>query len=710
MPSPNGFAKLNLKVIYPPVYERRIWDFSKADTNSIQQAISKIKWQSSFLNLNVNERVEMLTTTIMNVCSNYIPNKVIKVRDKDAPWMNPEIKHLILDKAKIYRKYVKNGKQDCDFQSLREVQARCKALIKERKQNYYQKLSNSLNDPQILPKKYWSILHRFLNIRKSPTIPPIRHNDKMVTDISEKANIFNSFFAKQCSILKTDSILPNKLTYFTNKQLNTATFEADKILSIIRSLDINKAHGCDDISVRMIKICDKSIINPLTNIFNTAQEFETFPSSWKRGNILPCYKKGDKSLVNNYRPVSLLPIFGKILEKCIYDNLYSFFEDNKLFTNCQSGFRKGDSCISQLLAIVHEISRNFDANPSIDTRGIFLDISKAFDRVWHEGLIYKLQTYGITGPLLGLIKDFLSDRLQRVTINGQTSSWEKVLAGVPQGSILGPLLFLIYVNDLPSGIKSNVKIFADDTSLFSKVTNFATSATMLNSDMVTVSNWAKKWKMSFNPDPTKQAVEVYFSRKKLANAPPPVIFNDIAVPVEPYQKHLGMFLDNRLTFSQHVNEKISKVNKIIGVILRLRNSLPRHSLLTIYKAFARPHLDYGDIIYDDPTNNSFISRLESIQYNAALAITGCIRGTSRDKLYAEIGLESLADRRHCRKVCFFFKIVNGFAPGYLSSYLPNHHSKPYASRLNTEFLTISNQELIVTKIPFSHIVLLSGTL
>ena len=597
--------------------------------------------------------------------------------------MNSEIKKIILDKAKTYRQYVKNGRRDCDYKRLREIQARCKSLIQKRKSDYYKNLSDSLNDPNISPKKYWSVLHRFLNKRKSPQIPPIRQNDTVVTDISEKANIFNAFFANQCSLLQTNSDIPDQLPLYTNNRLVSATFEPVKVLSIIRSLDVNKAHGWDSLSVRMIKLCDESIVFPLINIFNAAQDSATFPSTWKRGNITPCFKKGNKSLVQNYRPVSLLPILGKILEKCIFDDLYCYFENNNLFTDCQSGFRKGDSCISQLLSIVHEIFKNFDANPSIDTRGIFLDISKAFDRVWHEGLVFKLQSYGISGMLLELLKDFLSGRLQRVVINGQASNWEEVLAGVPQGSILGPLLFLIYVNDLPLNIESAVKIFADDTSLFSKEN--PTNSIILNNDMVNISNWANQWKLSFNPDITKQAVEVYFSRKISTNTPSIILFNGNPVSVEPFQKHLGLYLDNKLSFEQHLEEKIAKVNKIIGLISRLRSLLPRHSLLTIYKAFARPHLDYGDIIYDNPGNISLAHRLETIQYNAALAITGCIRGSSREKLYAELGLESLSDRRYCRKLCFFYKIVNGRAPAYLLNHLPDRYEKAYATRVSNVF-------------------------
>ena len=229
-----------------------------------------------------------------------------------------------------------------------------------------------------------------------------------------------------------------------------------------------KAHGWDEISIQMIKLCDESLVKPLVKIFQYSLDCGIFPGKWKKANVVPVYKnKGDKSVVKNYRPVSLLPILGKIFEKYIFDTIYTYFEDNNLFTSSQSGFRKGDSCVSQLLSITHEILKSADVSIPLDTRGVFLDISKAFDRVWHDGLIFKLKSYGISGNVLILVENFLSGRYQRVVLDGQNSEWAEIAAGVPQGSILGPLFFLVYINDLPEGIVSKLKIFADDSSLFS---------------------------------------------------------------------------------------------------------------------------------------------------------------------------------------------------------------------------------------------------
>ena len=180
----------------------------------------------------------------------------------------------------------------------------------------------------------------------------------------------------------------------------------------------------------------------------------------------------------------LLPICSKIFEKLIFDSIFSFLTHNKLLNNCQSGFRPNDSCINQLISITHNIYRAFDANPSLEVRGVFLDLSKAFDKVWHEGLLYKIKNNGINGNALQLIESFLHNRRQRVVLNGQSSSWLSIRAGVPQGSVLGPLFFLIYINDLPEGLNSEVKLFADDTSLFSIANCVNTSASTLTSDLL----------------------------------------------------------------------------------------------------------------------------------------------------------------------------------------------------------------------------------
>ena len=297
--------------------------------------------------------------------------------------------------------------------------------------------------------------------------------------------------------------------------------------------------------------------------------------------------------------------------------------EEKLLNPNQSGFRPSDSCINQLLPITHEIFEAFDCKPFLEVRSVFLDISKVFDKVWHKGLLYKLKSMGISGELYNLLENYLSGRFQRVVLNGQTSSWRPVLAGVPQGSILGPLLFLVYINDLPDGLKSNAKLFADNTPLFTIGKDKNESANILNDDLQLISSWAYKWKMLFNPDPKKPAQEVLFSRKNQIQNHPTISLSNIQVERTNFQKHLDLILDEKLNFKQHVDSAISKVNKGISVIKKLRHTLPRKSLITIYKVFLRPLIDYGDIIYDQPNNDSFCEKLESIQYKVALENYRC---------------------------------------------------------------------------------------
>ena len=662
------YSTFNLNIFYPPPYQRLIWDYKKADEKSIRKALDSVNWERLFNHKNIDSQVMTLNETILNVFRNYVPNKYITIDDKDPVWMNETIQSKIKARNKLYKQCVENGRVESDFIIIEALITEINDLITSAKDLYYNNLAKRLNNPSLQAKTYWSILKTFYNDKKIPIIPPLLIDDKFVTDIQTKANIFNKFFADQYTPLKNGSVLPKNQIFLTESRICTLDFNEEELMKIIRNLKVHKPHGHDDISMRMIKICDKSILKPLILLFENSIKSSYYPDIWKKSNIIPVHKKNDKQLVNNYRPISLLPIFGKIFEKIIFNRIYNFLSEENLLNNNQSGFRPSDSCVNQLLSITHEIFEAFDCNPTLEVRSVFLDISKAFDKVWHEGLLYKLKSMGISGELIKLLENYLSNRLQRVVLNGQTSPWRPVLAGVPQGSILGPLLFLIYINDLPNRLKSNAKLFADDTSLFTIVKDKNESANIRNNDLSLISRWAYDWKMLFNSDPKKPAQEVIFSRKKQSQSHPTITLNNIPVERASYQKHLGIILDEKLNFKQHIDNAILKINKGISVIKKLRYSLPRKSLVN--KAFLRLLIDYGDIIYDQPQNESFCDKLESVQYKAALAITGAIQGTSREKIYQELGLESLKNRRWYKRLCCMFKIMNEEAPKYLTNMIP----------------------------------------
>ena len=309
--------------------------------------------------------------------------------------------------------------------------------------------------------------------------------------------------------------------------------------------------------------------------------------------------------------------------------------------------------------------------------------------MWHDELLFKLNQNGISGSLLKVFEDYLHGRKQRVVLNAFYSDYSPIESGVSQGSVLGPFLFLVYINNLERNIKSNVKFFADDTMLFSLVKDPVASANDLNHDLDMIYQWAHQWKMEFNSDPTKQATEILFSCKKISVNHPQLIFNGSAVVQVNEQKHLGLTLEPGLSFEKHIIEKIIKAKKNIGILKHLSKFLPLKTLDQMYKALVRSHLDYCDVIYHIPsithqpplgrTLSFLMEKVEKVQYQAALAITGAWQGSSRSKIYDELGWETLSDRRKYRRVLQIHKIINNNTISYLNEKLP-----PYCIEMFSE--------------------------
>ena len=386
---------------------------------------------------------------------------------------------------------------------------------------------------------------------------------------------------------------------------------------------------------------------------------------------MPAHKKDSRRILKNYGPISLLPICGKIFEKIIFDQIYEHLTANKLLSDKRSGFRPGDSTINQPLSITHEIHNAFKHHH--DTRAVFLHISKAFDKVW---LSLKLRSIGLSGPLLNLLSEFLSERYQKAVLNGKSSDWRMITAGIPQGSVLGPLFSLFFINYLANNSITDVRLFTDDTSLFHVITDAVISADVLNHDLKAIENWAFQWKMSFIPDPTKQAEHVIFSSKSIKAVHPPIYFNDSAVVTVPHRKHIGLVLDESLTFVEHIKEAVIKARRNIGIIRFTARYVHRDLLYQMYKLYVRLHLDYSDVIYHNQ-NLHLRSKLESTQYDAALAVSGAWRGTSTDKVLKELGWETVAHRRWYRRLCQFYEIVNKSCLEYLRTHLPERRGKRY---------------------------------
>ena len=380
-------------------------------------------------------------------------------------------------------------------------------------------------------------------------------------------------------------------------------------------------------------------------------------------NVIPIHKKGSKHSVENYRPVSLLCTLSKCFEKAIFHHLFNYLQQHKIINQWQSGFTPGDSTTNQLVSMYHTFAEALDQKK--DVRLVFCDVTAAFDRVWHKGLIYKMYNIGVHGNLLLWFEDYLSNRHQRVVYNGVSSHWCKINAGVPQGSVLGPLLFLIFINDLPDIVESSVRLFADDTTLFVIADDLEEATLTLNGDLYAIQVWAEQWLVSFNPQKTKTMCIT----NKTDLVLPTVYYKGCSVESVNTHKHLGITLTNNLTWNTHVDEICTKALRRLNLLSCLKYNLSRRALEIMYFSFIRPILEYGNILL---TNCGTINndKMEKIQIQAARIVTGAIQSTSVQRLYQETKWQTLKARREQHCLCLFYKIVNGLTPSFLSDIVP----------------------------------------
>ena len=362
---------------------------------------------------------------------------------------------------------------------------------------------------------------------------------------------------------------------------------------------------------------------------------------------------------------------SKVFEKCVYKYLHNYIVANNLLTPHQSGFTHGDSTINQLLFLSNEISQALDSGKEI--RIVFFDISKAFDRVWHKGLILKLKSFGVGGSLLGWIKDYLSFRKQKVIIKGKESTLLTINAGVPQGSILGPLLFLIFINDIVLEIGCSIKLFADDTTIYVIIEDKYEGANTLNLNLNKVHQWSEKWLVTFNP----QKTECLLISRKSANVHPTLYLNDEPIQEVSTHKHLGLVFNKMGQWGDQIDSVIKKASTRLNVLRRLKFTLDRRTLQTMYFSFVRPILEYGDIIWDNCQDYNK-DKLEKINIEAARIVTGATKLVGLGSLYAECGWEKLETRREQHKLTQLYKMLKDLTPEYLQNLIPPLHAQRHA--------------------------------
>ena len=433
-----------------------------------------------------------------------------------------------------------------------------------------------------------------------------------------------------------------------NERLTDIDITRDKVLQKLQKLDPAKASGVDGISSRVLVELADEIAEPLAAIFQNSLATGEVPRSWKVADIVPIYKKGKKSVPGNYRPVSLTSQIGKLLEKIIKDEITGHLSQYHLLIDTQHGFMRGRSCLTNLLTYMEGVTRMLDEGKNVDI--IYLDFAKAFDKVPHHRLIGKVASMGVEGRVKGWIQQWLEGRTQRVVINGRYSDWTAVTSGVPQGSVLGPTLFLMFINDLEDGVHSTVLKFADDTKLYTEVTK-EEGGEQLQEDLDKCTEWAKQWMMEFNVSKCKVLHAGRTNRMKEYT-----MEGKILEKVQE-EKDLGVMVDKAMNGSRQVTEAVKKANRALAQLRRTITNKEIDTVIPIYKATVRPHLEYCVQAWA-PYLKKDINALEKVQHRATKMIT-TLRKLPYEQRLKECNLTTLEERRKRGDLLETHKIMHG---------------------------------------------------
>ena len=463
--------------------------------------------------------------------------------------------------------------------------------------------------------------------------------------MAEELNVhFSSVFTREDT-----SSLPVPETKFNGSEeekLGQLVVTPEVVASKINNMKENKSPGVDGLSPKILKETVQQISKPLAHVFNMSLQEGIVPVEWKEANIIPLFKKGSRNKSVNYRPVSLTSVICKLLETIIRDHMMDFLVKHKLINTSQHGFLKARSCLTNLLCFFEEITKWVDDGSPVDV--IYLDFQKAFDKVPHQRLILKLKSHGMGNSIINWIEQWLTDRRHRVVVDGEVSSWKSVLSGVPQGSVLGPILFMVYINDLEEGVTGNILKFADDTKLFTKTKEIGDKQN-LQDDIDKLVKWSEKWQMLFN----------FGKCKCLHIGPGNTSMNyemgGTILSTTVKEKDLGVTMDANMKVSEQCRIAASKANQVLGMIRRNITYKDKSLIVPLYKAIVRPHLEYCIQAWS-PYLRKDIDMLEKIQRRATKLIPG-LRDLRYEERLKECGLTTLETRRLRGDQIEVFKIL-----------------------------------------------------
>ncbi len=631
---------------------------------------------------NVDDALHVWQCMFNDVVNKHIPKKTKRVRSAPSPWLNNIIIKQMSRRDYLHRKAVRSNSVS-DWSAYKLCRNKVTGMMRESKKRYFEK---SIDDCTGDSGKLWKTLNTILPKKRSVSPSSLDIDGKVLESDSDICNGFNKHFVDVARKLIDENVCASDNSDFdfnvynceqnvTNSDLCLPHVSCDFVNNEILGMSTGKATGFDDVSVKILKLARPAIVDSLTYIINMSLQTGVFPHEWKIAKVVPLHKGGSLNDANNYRPISILACASKILERAVHNHMYSFLVENNLLNPNQSGFRPHHSTETCLTDMIDNWLCNM--NEGKMTGVAFIDLRKAFDTVNHSILLKKLHDLGANAVTLKWFKSYLMDRVQRVSFKKSLSDALDVNTGVPQGSILGPLLFIIFINSMSSVIKhGDIFMYADDTTLCVSGDDVNDIVMKLESDMKSISTWLSENKLFLNTDKTKVMLVGTSAKLRSVNNVQfrVTVDNKVLENVNSY-KCLGVIVDNELKWHNQVSDVMRKVFGKLALLRRLKGFLDPSTLNTIYKALVQPHFDYCNIAWYGRFNED-IYKLNVLHKRCARVILGANLLTSSDLMFRELKWQTLSDRKNYFTALMVFKSLNGQAPPYLQSkfnYVRNIH-------------------------------------
>ena len=545
-------------------------DFRRADFPGLREAVAGMILEDVD---DVEELVKSFTTTFMSLQSRYVPLKNSGRVEIQPKWFNRDIGNLLREKKAAYRRAKDTG----DFTEYRLIQRRVKSSIRVAKRAEELRVARVCKDNL---KEFFGYVNSRKPVRKK--IGPLENEDGDIRHSdADVASLLNGYFSSVFT--EENSLSPEPSTNYEGEKLDWLEFTEEEVRKKINELKKFKSPGPDGFLPRVLKEVRDEVAPHLTKIFNTSLRTRCVPGVWREADVIPIFKKGSARQPSNYRPISLTSILCKLMESIMVDKIANHLESKLLLRNSQHGFRRHRSCLTNLLEFFHFVFSEHDRDKAVDV--IYLDFQKAFDKVPHRRLLRKVRSLGIDGVVADWIEKWLSGRRQRVVVNGQTSDWAPVTSGVPQGSVLGPLLFIIYINDIDDDIVAKISKFADDTKLGINAAK-AENVVHLKEDLRRLGEWSEKWQIPFNVNKCKV---MHFGHR---NPQAQYSLLDSVLESTDSEKDLGVVITSDLKFSRQCIEAEKKAQRMLGYIKRHLISETKR-LYLLCTTLVRPRLEYA---------------------------------------------------------------------------------------------------------------------